>query len=216
MQRHSNATQPQFVQIDLANIERDDSLEFHRERIEGVSSAAKLIFLDVDGVLNTSEQHLATSISSQCLRLMCELCIRTSSYIVISSTWRKHKPFMTKLLSCLRQYDCEERVLGKTCEIAPFERPAEIMKWMKDAKRQFGLEVSGWVALDDMPLEQMSADMANHCVLTTIQRGFERHHISMGERILNAGGARNGPTPKRASKKIARTVTPTDSVETAM
>ena len=172
---------------------------------------------------------------------MCELCIRTSSYIVISSTWRKvrkerlpelnctsniglfayptpsqHKPFMTKLLSCLRQYDCEERVLGKTCEIAPFERPAEIMKWMKDAKRQFGLEVSGWVALDDMPLEQMSADMANHCVLTTIQRGFERHHISMGERILNAGGARNGPTPKRASKKIARTVTPTDSVETAM
>lgn len=91
MQRHSNSTQPQFVQvrgrlkhqagapgrhssllsfpphthlplfaspkqIDLAHIERDDSREFLTERISGVSGAAKLIFLDVDGVLNTSEQ----------------------------------------------------------------------------------------------------------------------------------------------------------------
>jgi len=152
-------------------------------------------------------QHLATSISGACLRLLCELCHRTDAKIVVSSTWRKHKPFMAKLLSCLNQYDCEERVLGKTSEIAPFERPAEIVKWMADAKQRYGLEVAGWIAIDDMPLEQMQPSlMHRHCVLTTIQRGFERHHIAQGERLLIPRSQK-----KVVNKSIARTVTPTET-----
>ena len=93
------------------------------------------------------------------------------------------------------------------CPTAPFERPAEIIKWMVDVKQRYGLEVSGWIAVDDMPLEQMQPVlMHGHCVLTSIQRGFERHHIAQGERLLLSSTC-----GEKIQKSIARTVTPTET-----
>ena len=147
----------------------------------------RLIFLDVDGVLNTADQRLATSIHPVCLRNFAELVLRTDSYIVISSTWRKHRPFMNKLMTCLKQHDVDERVIGKTPQIAPFERPAEIMSWLDVASRQYGLDVASWVALDDMPLEEMDrSSMGGRCVLTTIQAGLCKKHVRMAEELLHA------------------------------
>ena len=145
----------------------------------------KRFILDVDGVLNTINETLAPSISPKCLNRFCQLVMRTNSHIVISSTWRKHKPFMAKLLSCLKRYQCDTRVLGKTEQIAPFERPKEIIKWLRDAKAKFGMVPLNWLAVDDMPLEEMAPGcMGGHCCLTTIERGFENVHLRTAEQTM--------------------------------
>ena len=94
---------------------------------------------------------------------------------------------MEKLLSSLASYDCSSLVLGKTTEIAPFERPAEICKWLKDFKQRFpDHKVDSWIAVDDMPLEAMSpATMAGHCVLTTITHGFLKRHVQVAKNLLS-------------------------------
>ena len=128
--------------MDLDQIEPDTNPIYYDNRIveiitthPPITSIEKLaplrvIFLDVDGVLNTANQILAQSINHMCLKHFCELVIRTDAYIVISSNWRKYKTFMDILLSALRLFNCECRVIGKTIQIAPFERPDEIMDWI--------------------------------------------------------------------------------------
>lgn len=186
-----------------AQTEPDSSPCFWNDAINKLISSGspiRLIFLDVDGVLNTVNETLATSISSECLSRFCQLVVRTNSHIVISSTWRKHKPFMAKLMSSLKRFDCDRRVIGKTEQIAAFERPREILKWLRDAKANYGMVVENWLAVDDMPLEDMSpATMGGHCCLTTIERGFEAVHLRTAEQTMMKG--RNSVT----------TVTPADS-----
>jgi hypothetical protein len=99
---------------------------------------------------------------------------------------------MEKLLYSLsRHHSCDKRVLGKTIEIAPFERPAEILKWMKDFKTHFpAYNITSWIAVDDMPLENMHHKMSGHCVLTTITHGFLKHHIRIAEDLV---GSRSSP-----------------------
>ena len=186
--------------------ERDDTPSFWEKPLHNLKNSGRpvyLIFLDVDGVLNTSNETMATSISPHCLDLFCQLVIRVDAHIVVSSTWRKHKPFMDKLLSCLNKKDCGSRVIGKTEEIAPFERPSEILKWLRDAKSLYNLDVENWIAVDDMPLEEMSAGMNRHCVLTTIEKGFESHHLRQAEKLLRRSAQKQ--------QNHFRTVTPTDS-----
>ena len=144
----------------------------------------RVVFLDVDGVLNTADQRLATSIHPTCLRNFCNMVVRTDSYICISSTWRKHKAFMNKLVSSLAIHGVEDRVIGKTIQIAPFERPAEIMNWIQGLESNYELRVDAWVAVDDMPLEQMSRDMRGKCILTNIIDGFLLPMVGAGEEIL--------------------------------
>ncbi|GMI23783.1 hypothetical protein TeGR_g13263 [Tetraparma gracilis] len=94
---------------------------------------------------------------------------------------------MDKLLQSLGAHDCASRVLGKTVEIAPFERPAEILKWLKDFSQNFPKHVvENWIAVDDMPLESMHHKMGGHCVLTTISHGFLKHHIRISEDLITS------------------------------
>jgi len=175
-----------YVQLDLAHIERDTSPIFDQPRIGDLANertSVKLIFLDVDGVLNSSAERLATSINEKCLQRFCHMVHETDAHIVVSSTWRKHKPFMEKLLFSLDNNangtPVAHRVLGKTVEIAPFERPAEILQWIRDFKKGFpSIQVTDWIAVDDMPLANMHPKMQGHCVLTTIQAGFLNKHIA--------------------------------------
>lgn len=144
----------------------------------------RVIFLDVDGVLNTYNQALAQQINHTCLKNFCELVTRTNAYIVISSSWRKYKTFMYKLMSSLRLFNCEYRVIGKTIEISPFDRPDEIMDWIYNFEERYATKIDSWIAVDDMRLEQMSKDMCEKCILTDSRYGFIKCMIPYGEELL--------------------------------
>ena len=79
-----------FVQLDLSSIPRDTSPVFAADVINALpSSDVRLCFLDVDGVLNSSAERLATSINEACLLNFCEFVHKNDMHIVVSSTWRK-------------------------------------------------------------------------------------------------------------------------------
>ena len=83
-----------------------------------------IIFLDVDGVLNsqrklvevyekTNKPHsgYAYPFDERCLYNLKELVELTNSKIVISSTWRKEEEGRTTLLNKLKEYNLDDKVI---------------------------------------------------------------------------------------------------------
>ena len=149
--------------------------------------AIRLIFLDVDGVLNNVKQRDAMSIDMNCIKIFAELVIKTGAYIVMSSTWRKHDKFMDYLIGKLRMLGIEDRLVGKTDIIGDFERPREVAAWIR-AFEKMHFVIDGWVAIDDMNLEGNDntggSAMKGHCVLTSMQFGLTKLQSRAAENIL--------------------------------
>lgn len=61
----------------------------------------KILFLDVDGVLNTTKSTTFLSLSKPKLRLLEKIVKETGCYIVLSSTWRKDNEAYMKLVRTL-------------------------------------------------------------------------------------------------------------------
>ena len=87
----------------------------------------KIIFLDVDGVLNSinklikvyNETHRPHSgykypFDEKCLENLKAMVEETDAYIVITSTWRKDLRGKKRLLEELKDYGLDERVIGYT------------------------------------------------------------------------------------------------------
>jgi hypothetical protein len=105
----------------------------------------KVIFLDIDGVLNTDQlcedsgrshshplfspiQHLSTEL----VTAFYEVVEATDSDVVISSTWRK-----TYNIQCLRAFlwgcgfKCTDRIIGTTRSFKDLLRHHEIADWLQ-------------------------------------------------------------------------------------
>ena len=87
----------------------------------------KIIFLDVDGVLNSinnlievyNKTHKSHSgynypFDEKCLNNLKFIVDKTDAYIVISSTWRRNIKGKMVLLSKLKEYGLDKRVIGFT------------------------------------------------------------------------------------------------------
>ena len=70
----------------------------------------KIIFLDVEGVLNGGESFL----EPKCLKNLQKLIKKTKAKIVITSNWRKTEAGREKLLKGLKEYDLAKEVVGWT------------------------------------------------------------------------------------------------------
>ena len=101
-----------------------------------------IIFLDVDGVLNSIRSlREAQSKNKQsyscynypfdltCLDNLSYLVRETNSYIVITSTWRMAEKGKEVLLSKLKEYDLDNRVIGYT-KVLQKERGEEIKEYL--------------------------------------------------------------------------------------
>ena len=118
----------------------------------------KVIFLDIDGVLNrsgtkerlhtpTGQRHVG--IDRELAAVFRGLVLKTGAKVVISSSWRKFydPPTMQRLLA---DAGCECEVIGATGGVRfSGEDPREnsIREWL--AKHP---EVAQWVAIDDLSL----------------------------------------------------------------
>ena len=115
-----------------------------------------IIFLDVDGVLN-SVQNLKEMyyknkrpysgydypFDEQCLNNLKRLVFETNSYLVITSTWRMNEMGKNILMNELKKYELDTRVIGYT-DILHQPRGEEVKAYLNKLDKNIN-----YVILDD-------------------------------------------------------------------
>lgn len=147
----------------------------------------KVIFLDVDGVLNNAdwsvrmmkEEGINTYsedlLYEKSLRCLAQIVKATDAKIVVSSTWRFDRTAMSHLQEQLEAHGME--IYDVTPHIGI--RGQDIDIWLMDHD-----DVDGFVILDD------DTDMepnAGHLVQTTWEHGLCSEHIDLAINVINGG-----------------------------
>lgn len=151
----------------------------------------KVIFLDIDGVLNSgpytdamkqdpnfkprelSMEWWAEGLDPAAVKLLNSLVERTGAKVVVSSTWRLHTT-VGWLQRVLRMRGYEHRVHGMTERFVGRDRSYEIMRWLATTKAE------QFVVLDD----KREADIAGHFVKTDSEVGLTEELVEKAVRIL--------------------------------
>ena len=141
----------------------------------------KVIFIDVDGVLNSEKDLLA---------LLKELVESTKAKIVVSSTWRigcsksgrnswYGEGIFKTLTDRLAEYQMEVYDITPVINKPGVQRGDEIRAWLENAKE----EIDAFVILDD------DADMCEftgtNLVQTSMKTGLLEYHVEIAKSILN-------------------------------
>lgn len=149
----------------------------------------KVVFLDIDGVLNSyryDQQRFddEENIDITRLPLLKQLLDATGAKLVLTSSWRRHwEPAGVRMDAVGQKLEatfgsCGIRLQGKTPELG--DRPAEILEYLRQHP-----QVERFVILDDIKFGWGSLD--DHVVKTDrrIGRGLEQRHIQAAIAILN-------------------------------
>ena len=161
----------------------------------------KIIFLDIDGVLNSRETIMSNHEKRQrgefttpkidgCGSDVCaphktlvdrlnKITGQTGAYIVVSSTWRINKT-VVELRELLRAFGVTGTVLDKTPRLFK-RRGFEIQEWL-DKGSPYG-EIEKFVIIDD------DSDMEHlmpHLIKTTNEKGLQDEHVKEAIERLNA------------------------------
>lgn len=150
----------------------------------------KVIFLDIDGVLNgncyTPENNNAgVLIDNARLKLIKQIVDATDAKLVLSSSWKEHWEIDTD--------KCDETGKEMNSSFADEglsiydkttthqgNRKKEIIEWMKTHS-----DVKNFVVIDDSPFEE--DDLKDHFVLTSqIRYGIDEDDVKKAIMILNS------------------------------
>jgi len=190
-----------------------------------------LVFLDVDGVLNTVAMaelsddpdalpvppYAPAPLSRSRLLRLARLVHRFDCELVISSTWRQTVDARAALLEGLAWagIGCQ-RVVGSTPEHsirmrAAWTRAREIGAWL-DAESHASIASRHprmFIAIDDLPLEAHAPDLlSGHAVLTGMGAGFDATAAHRAATLLLRQLARQ-PVPHRMSwPRAGRSIQP--------
>eukprot|EP00439_Symbiodinium_sp_Y106_P070745 s802_g12.t1 len=172
-------------------------------------SGPKVIFLDLDGVLNRTRAATHIRLDEDLLRLLRDLIHRGGEdvHIVLSTYWRRFTDYITYVLS--RYGISEGRVLGRTpgqghlagscADDKVYEsRSEEICHWLQEHP-----EVSGYVILDDRDTAGQGM-LKPHFVHCRSDLGLTPEDVEKALEILQMPrldlvdlGAAASPTPRR-------------------
>ncbi len=146
-----------------------------------------IIFLDVDGVLNsqnklielynkTHKSHSGMNFpfDENCFENLKILVEETNSKIVITSTWRKYQEKIKLLNSILDKYNLKQEVIGYI-PILNQKREYEIKEYIKSNN------VENFVIIDD--IKDMN-DLNEYLVITTYKTGLTKENVEQAEKIL--------------------------------
>ena len=150
----------------------------------------KIIFLDIDGVLNSwddyndrcknlkkEERPSFGDIEERPLMLLKELIEATNAKVVLSSSWRKSIFLTSEVYKALSTMGVE---LYDITPILPSgNRADEIKDWLKDK------EVESFVILDDDSFEFKKNELSKNLVKTTMDSGLQKEHIEEAVQVLN-------------------------------
>ncbi|MDE6058733.1 MAG: hypothetical protein K2G44_01685 [Clostridia bacterium] len=154
----------------------------------------KIIFLDIDGVLNSKAYdrkrnwNEQTDIDETRLPYVKEIVDATNAKIVLSSTWRRHWNADSKLCDADGRYINETfakfglSVYGKTPELGIHAlRRDEIVKWLQEAEEG----VESFVIIDDYRYGW--GELSQYFVKTdpVFRLGIEKEGVQQAIDILN-------------------------------
>ena len=153
----------------------------------------KIIFLDIDGVLNSRRYDqerapgYANKIDVTRLPLLKEIVDRTGARIVLSTSWRMYwepdealcAPIGQDINELFAQYELS--IYDKTPTISARDRDEEVREWLSAHNG----EVESFVMLDDIAFGW--GDLSDHLVRTSpmIGRGLEQEHVEKAILLLN-------------------------------
>lgn len=182
-------------------------------RTENSNNIHKIIFLDVDGVLNsditeTERRHAIDTpngpIDKRLLRRLSILIRRSNAHIVVSSTWRCDSVGLLALKKACWSADIPNSLfVGETPQFSfcawddlhcAKVRVQEIYWWLE---HNLSHSVEQWVALDDLPLATACPESGHHMVRTDPAVGLQDEHVELALKILEG----NSPSivPKAVS-----------------
>jgi hypothetical protein len=152
----------------------------------------KIIFLDIDGVLN-SEQHVhemgnewdGNQIDPKAVARLNKITDATDALIVVSSSWRLDHSLQA-LRWVLSSNGVKAHILGVTGDNR-LDRSDQIWDWIDAAQKKSNIEA--YVILDDDRLESKRDNsdpvIDQHFVRTSWFDGLQDRHIDRAINILN-------------------------------
>ena len=158
----------------------------------------KVIFLDIDGVLNTYYTKEETTVGSifvedKKVAILKEIIDRTGAIVVLSSSWRigwEHLELGVKngiaqdfIELCDKLLEFGIKLYDKTVVFDKYmrRRGDEIKGWL-DAHD----DVEGYVIIDDLGGKWLRP-CSSHLLQTNEFKGLQEKHIKVAERIINMG-----------------------------
>jgi hypothetical protein len=173
-----------------------------------VAQAARILFLDVDGVLNAHgagwqmKRGIGQLMSEQCAHLE-RVLSQSKACIVLSSAWRYHyadAPGLRTFEALLHERGVRSaEVVGRTPFGSEFDWPLVPIPGHEPAQMYAGevrgLEIQRWLDTAEHNVEAFaivddSADMAHlapRLVRTHSMRGLEDHHVDPLVQLLTEG-----------------------------
>ena len=154
----------------------------------------KIIFLDVDGVLNNENwiKETKTDLIPEKIELLKEIVEKTGAKIVLSSSWRVMKtrlpldvgnPMLEYLEKELKKYGLT--IYDKTPVIG-YNRPKEIRAWLDNQQDK---DVRFASLDDDFPKHKYDEVGIGDCLVRTSfyekDGGLRQEHVEKAVRILN-------------------------------
>jgi hypothetical protein len=153
----------------------------------------KIIFLDVDGVLNSSnffresrkKTYDTSNLDKKAVEVLNTIIELTGAKVVISSTWRVHDFF--GLLCELGENDFKGEVIGQTPILNQSIRGNEIKEWIQLNKESLDVtdekDFKNYLILDDN--SDMFPWQKDNFVQTETEIGLTKEHIDRCVKILN-------------------------------
>lgn len=153
----------------------------------------KVIFLDVDGVLNSQDLfercgEELVPIDEENIRYLKEIVDATGAQIVLSSSWRygwaKHsdgvQDWCRLLIDILAQY--QMKIIDKTAYFSTGRREDEIKDWLKNCKEK----IENFAIIDDGDYEWHRHGYDKNLVKTDFcTGGLREEHVQKAICILN-------------------------------
>lgn len=146
----------------------------------------KIIFLDIDGVINNrasmkrhSETKTIYNLDPPCIAQLNILCRDSGAYCVVSSTWRRGWP-VAALWQLMKAHGFLGYVIDRTDYLSGQERGVEIAAYLTQC-RERGYPVESFVILDD---DSDMGPLKPYLVQTRSADGLQAEHVAAALKIL--------------------------------